>query len=117
MTDSRTTVAPTRILTRAPNKIRERISRPKSSIPKGCCQFGPDRRFASCGREGSYGASQVDNTVDNARTPTITIPAAAILFVRRNSFIPDSRIDDRIEKIGYQVDQNVSDGDRQNATL
>ena len=33
--ESKTTVAPTRMLTRVPNRTRERISRPNSSLPKG----------------------------------------------------------------------------------
>ena len=48
MTESRTTVAPTRILMRVPKRMRERISRPNSSFPNGCCHVGPFRRSINC---------------------------------------------------------------------
>ena len=49
----RTTVAATRMLTRAPSRIRERISRPNSSFPNGWSQEGPSSRSGSFWLAGS----------------------------------------------------------------
>src|SRR6266481_9919723 len=117
MTESRTTVAPPRILTRVPKRMRERISRPNSSFPSGCLHEGPSRRSTSFWSAGSYGASHGANSAVTVSVTKVMKPAAASLFFRKNSVISDTRIHDRVHNVRGQVDQDVRQRNCQNAAL
>src|SRR5262245_13681271 len=105
------------MLTRAPKRMRERISRPNSSFPNGWFQEGPSKRFISCWSAGSYGVSHGANTATNAKAVTITNPASASLFFLKKSVISNARVYDRIQQVRRQIDQNVGQCYRQNASL
>src|SRR5215467_12557047 len=105
------------MLTRVPKRIRERISRPNSSLPNGCCQEGPSSRSFSFWSAGSYGASHGAKIADTVNATTIVKPTSASLFLRKNSIIPNAGIHDRIKQIRRKIDEDVSQRDRQEASL
>src|SRR5260370_10105723 len=61
----------------APYKVRERISRPSSSVPNQCATDGPINRPVKSSCAGSCGASHGANTAQTTKTVSRTIPTAA----------------------------------------
>src|SRR5262249_5838660 len=98
------------------------MSRPPSSVPKGCARLGPCRRWAMSRMIGSLGAIQPGASA-KATSATTTSQASSTRL--RSDFrsavamligsascrdLLDSRVDQRIEQVHDQVDDDEAGG-------
>src|SRR6185295_12477548 len=75
---ARTTAkTPACIEARAPQTMRERTSRPRSSVPNGCAHVGGLRIWAQSVRSGSLGATHGAPNARIAKSSTTAAPARA----------------------------------------
>src|SRR5262245_16432915 len=98
--------------TRAPQRRRERMSRPRLSVPRGWRQAPPTQtggcrtETRSC-RFGSWGASAGPAIASARRKSAIAAPAHSFPFTRdRSSRDADARIQIRVGHVDRQVRQN-----------
>src|SRR5882762_4692268 len=103
-----TTTRPTSREMRAPASTREKMSRPSSSSPNQCVADGQSRRRASSCADGSKRVTAGPKSAATIATSTI---AAPILL------IPDTRVDEPVQKVGHEIHPDVGDRDEQDAPL
>src|ERR1700742_2234661 len=123
-TDARiTTEKPTRSETRAPQRIRESTSRPRSSSPRRCSRDGGSSlRDVSCAL-GSNGASSGAASAITMSTIVRSRPIVKAKFrvsLRINpgiaglvSFELDPRVDDAVQQVAEKVDEDVRQRDHE----
>src|SRR5579875_3637145 len=68
--------------TRAPKRVRERTSRPSSSVPNQCACEGGSRRCVRSSWAGSRGASRGAKMAHNVKNTSSATPVATIGLVR-----------------------------------
>ena len=66
-----------------PQMIREKTSRPKSSVPNQCFSFLPARRKKGSCSKGSWGEIQGARMATNTMKTAMTPPAIAVLFLEK----------------------------------
>src|SRR6266702_4148887 len=104
-------MTPTRSERRAPKRMRERMQRPNSSVPRGNSADGPASAWGRSWWRGSCGA-----TWGAARASTIT--ARRCLEKRRQtSLIADPWIEPAVEKIHGEIHEHEHHGHQEHAPL
>ena len=72
--DTDTTARPTNSEMRAPDRRRDRMSRPSSSSPNGCDRLGGSSRCARVWADGSKGVSDGPSAAASTATSTMASP-------------------------------------------
>src|SRR5262249_15662191 len=124
-----TAVKPTTMETRAPKISRDRMSRPRWSVPSRCsavpplCQAGGRKRHARLPTYGTKGASALAKKATKAKRARMRTgtsgkpssrmkskrdgrPTASERILMASGLQPDARIDHRIEDVDQQVHQD-----------
>src|SRR6185436_19493091 len=101
--------------TRAPQRSRERMSRPRLSVPRACRQAPPAHtggwrtEIRSC-RFGSCGASAGPANARTSSKSAIAAPAQSFAFTGSSLRQPDARIQEGVRHVDRQVGEDDRDG-------